>query len=202
MLLGIFGPHAVGKSTFIENYRDYWPGIVTPKGLVVVPADYEREYLYDPNRDCWVKHTDKPRWKGTREDKISHMEAMVEDHGVIWIVESARYFSGFQPDIVNFFRKYHGGVRFICITCAPQTMKIFIQERCTKQGKEFRADYWDDKRLAYECRDRYVNQAMNHYLPAGIDVTFVDIDSRRSNWGQVDKMVEVWMTKPWYRGDR
>lgn len=197
MLLGVYGMFAVGKTTFLDNFKDDLADRAK-KPLTIVLADISTEYWL--RHDKWRKRRDKPIYKGSREDKVDHMEFMVADTSRIWIVESARYFGGCQDLLVDCFKKYHGGLAFIIITSYPETAQKFLMERCEKRNKEYRADYWTKDRLIYESEGRYMNVVNNAYRPAGVPVYTFKMDYLRREWDAIGETMLDIVSHPdrWY----
>jgi hypothetical protein len=188
MLIGIYGMFAVGKTTFLMDAKEDLPGIVN-NDLTVVFADLGDEYHYEPTDDEWIIYGDSIRWKGKRDEKLPHIESMIEDRDMLWIVESARYFGGLQDEIIRCVRKHGGGAAFIVPVSDEPTARQFLIDRCNKRNKEFRADYWTERRLNYEAYHRYVNVVNKHYLPAGIKCYVRHISYARNEWESIRELL-------------
>lgn len=201
MLLGIWGPFACGKTTFLNAYMcrhasaDY-------AHVSFVFADLSVEYHWKGKR--WADVTrkgDDDHWKGKQDCKESFIDSMVADDRRIWVVESARYFSGMYECLVSTFQRYDGGMAFIIPVTDGPTMKIFMQERCAGRGKEFREDYWEPKRVAYEAGPRYTNAAEKWFLPNHIPYEAMTIERDRKNFSIVGNALDYWLKRPaskWY----
>lgn len=203
MLIGVYGVFAVGKTTFFKDNMDDLADMVVDgrSNLVVVLADLADEYHFDKVNNEWYINHHKPIYKGKRDEKMNHLEAMISDRKTVWIVESARYFSGIHEDVCFYKEQAGGGVRFIMPYCSPATAKQFLIDRCDKCNKTFRAEYWDDKRLAYECKDRYVNMVGRYYQPAGIRCHTFEVSYSRKEWAGVLPILRKWVAteeEGWY----
>ena len=199
MLLGLYGVFAVGKTTFMQDRMDDFADS-SYGDLTVVLGDLKQEYWL--NDDHWILREHKPRWKGTREDKVLWIDHMIGDKERLWIVESARYFGGLQDQFIHSFRRHGGGLRFIVPVTEPDTTKRFLMERCEKRNKTFREEYWDDKRLIYESQGRYINAMNNHYIPEGIKVYVQAISYDRHEWVEIARLMReicCLSSKAWYK---
>lgn len=203
MLLGVYGVFAVGKSTFFQNHMDELADVVEPE-MTIVLADYKQEYWLDKRKNRWDLREHKPRWKGSREDKLPWIEPMIGDKKRLWIVESARYFGGLQDYLVACHRKHYGGLRFIITITDPETARKFLVDRCEKRNKEFQASYWDNKRLMYESYGRYVNVVNSAYNPAGVPCLIRNISEDRHEWIGIQREIEQIISLPvrsWYKDE-
>lgn len=187
MLIGIYGPHAVGKTTFIYNSMDALADAI-PRPLQLVCADNPVEF--ELCGETWVERR-RQAWKLDRPAKLPLIETAMFDKA-IWIVESARFFSGFGPDITGFI-KLGGAAKFIIPTVSPALMRSFIQERCAHNGRAFNEPYWDEARLRYESHDRYVNFIKAHMLPLKIDCAVFEIAADRQAWDKVFNQIVTWL---------
>lgn len=189
MIVGIYGPHAVGKTTFLHEYLDAL-GDATRKPLRVVCADNPVEWHLSDDCMDWYEYR-RHAWKEDRPAKLPLMRAGILDSAV-WIVESARFFSGYGPELLGFVRE-GGGLKFIIPITHPNILRQFIQERCIKNGQTFNAPYWDEARLRYECSDRYINFVNKHMRPAGIECVVYEIDSTRTAWASIFNQIAEWL---------
>jgi GTPase SAR1 family protein len=197
-LLGLYGPFAVGKTTFIQRHMDDFADSAYGD-LTVVLGDLKQEYWL--NNDHWILREDKPKWKGTREDKTPWIDHMIGDKSRLWIVESARYFGGLQDVFIQSYERHSGGLRFVVPITEPDAMKQFLIERCEKRNKEFRKEYWDDKRLAYESQGRYINAMEKHYIPIGVKCHVKTVTYDRREWVKIARVIrEICCLSPkaWY----
>jgi hypothetical protein len=192
---------ATGKTTFLNNFKDDIADVSPHENTIVVLADLAMEYWFDPDENIWVSKYNKPIYKGSREDKLPHIEEMIGDDSALWILESARYFGGLHEYFVSLHRRYKGGLKFIVPVCRPDTGLKFLKDRCELRNKTFRADYWTPDRLAYECMDRYLNPMKNLYEPVRVEYQTRLVGYRRKEWGEIGKLMLSWAAKPaseWY----
>lgn len=73
----------------------------------------------------------------------------------------------------------------------PAVMRAALQARCAERGKRFRADYWDEGRLTYEGRGRYVNLAERFRPVAGV-VTEWPIGPAYAGHGALTAAIRHW----------
>jgi hypothetical protein len=202
MLLGIVGMYALGKSTWMYNTMDEWPNLC-PVDLICVRADDSYEYHYNKRKDVWNLVDDRNYlWKKSREQKVKHLQHMIECMDELWVVDSARYFIGCQEEIVASCKKVYGGIRFVVSYASPRVCRAFVMQRCKDRNKTYNAAYWDDKRLMYESKQRYWNVMHNNYMPHHIPVEFVEIDAERKNWSKASAIVAKWIEEApdgWYK---
>lgn len=189
MIIGIYGTHAVGKTTFIQEYKDAFADNCR-KPLHIVCADNGLEYHLTPSRNVWQLHKSDD-WKADKATKVPLLLERMLDKDV-WIIESARVFTGYGPELADCITK-GGDIRFIIPAVEPDTMRCFLRSRCDAYGKEFNAEYWDDARLRYESYDRYRNFIVKHMIPMGTPYCTVWIDSERKAWGQAYYKILEWL---------
>lgn len=203
MLVGVWGPFAIGKTTYISAYQANHKGDAY-KHVSFVYADLSLEYHWSVKQQRWVDKQckgEEDHWKGKQACKEAFIDDMVADDRRLWIVESARYFSGMYECLVEVFQRYDGGMAFIIPTTDGATMKAFMQARCEGRGKTFREDYWDDRRVEYEAGARYLNAADKWFQPNKIPFTALHIDSGRSQFSGVGMALDSYIKRPvskWY----
>lgn len=185
MLVAIWGPHCIGKTTFMQSLIGKL--VVLPKNkqlrqLVVVQADLEREWTA-ANGWAVVK-----RWKIPQIQKRGLVHDMIADDCHLYLIESARYFSGMYPVVVSAFKLCHGGAYFIIPTTSPDDLQWFIQQRCIMNGKPYRNDVWGD-RAGYECDGRYSNPMRKWLLPAGVPCEQIVIGRDRKAWKLIEQSI-------------
>jgi hypothetical protein len=202
MLLALYGPFAIGKSTFLDTHMDYFADNLPEwLNLSVVLADYADEYRYMKISDTWQVVHDKPRWKGKKEDKLPYIADMVRDRKRLWIVESARYFGGLQDIFIEYHNKFCGGVKFMVFRTDLNTARKFMIERCEFRNKTFNEEYWTPQRLAYESMGRYINVVNNSYTPAGVKCDVMPVSYDRREWDMVKGKIRAilqWDDTWWY----
>lgn len=203
-LLGLYGMFASGKTFMLENRRDeIADNLSLDFGLVIAHADIAKIVGLSKNRDVWESSYEKrAKWKGSKNEKIDQLMFMVEDKSTVWILESARYFGGFQDDLLAKVKECKGGLAFVVPYVEPDTGLQFLKERAERVGKGFREDYWGDiRRLEYECKARYLNPINRYYIPAGIPCWPVEIDYERKNWDYALTLIKdivCWNGSDWY----
>lgn len=201
MLIGIWGPFAVGKTTFLNAYMcRHADG--SYKNVSFVFADLAVEYHWSVRQRRWVdERGDEKRWKGLNTDKVAFIDDAVADDKHIWVVESARYFSGMYECLVEVFQRYDGGIAFLLPVTDGETMKIFMKKRCEEHNKAFNEGYWDDRRIAYEAGARYTNSASKQFTPNLIPWVAVQIERDRKQFSAVGSHLTSYIQRPvqqWY----
>jgi len=152
MLLGILGPHATGKTTYCKSLADMYRSgnVKSHHNLYVVLAD-----------SCIILGNGldiaAPWTQGKKHEKEPHIEDMVADDTTIYVVESARFFTGQVAYLDTLAKRYSGGVKLIVVSVTYERMIENMRSRCDRRGKVFKEIYWKDA-AAYENRDRYINQ--------------------------------------------
>lgn len=189
MLIGIYGPHAVGKTTFLLNYLDAF-GDAACGPIHIVRADDAIVYQLSDDGMDWLEHKQKA-WKADKASKLPLMEEAMFDHRP-WVVESARFFGGCGPQMVEYL-KAGGHIKFIIPVVEPHQLRAFIQHRCDSNGQEFNATYWDEARLRYECHDRYVNFVNKIMRPAGVECSVWMVDDERTVWADIFNQIVRWL---------
>jgi hypothetical protein len=203
MLIAIYGMFATGKTTFVQKHMDEWTTLALPNnaGLTCVIADTADSYHYEPTDNEWLVCHDVPRWKGKQEAKLVDIPSMIRDRDMMWVLDSARYFGGMHQLLVDTFTQVGGGLKMIIPVASEAVGKQFLIDRCNIKHKTFRADYWTEDRLRYECRLRYTNPVSKYYETAGIPSKVVQIDYERAAWDKMERLVKRWLTAPesgWY----
>lgn len=175
--IGLVGPYSTGKTTATDEILMFDADSISAGSVVVVNCDNCRERWYSSGVE---KELRNPAWQGKVADKHSELVhvAGLDDH--LYICETA-----WTDHITGAAKVPDGVVDFIVLTVAPATMKLFIQERCEKRNKQFRADYWDEKRCTYEGTGRPLNAANRYLTPAGIRWQHYEMDYKRTVWNQI-----------------
>lgn len=202
MLVGLWGPFAVGKTTFLNAYmcRHADQPSQQFRRTTFVMADLQLEYSWRASEQRWADKTAN-HWKSTQADKVQRIDDMMADDRHTWVIESARYFSGMYECLTEAFQRYDGGLAFIIPVTDGPTMTIFMRERCEVNGKVFRDDYWDAKRVAYEAGPRYINAATKWFTPLKIPWVCTRVERNREQFSAVDTWMTSYITKPvswWY----
>jgi len=198
MLLGITGPHAVGKTTFMQRLQQRIKKLPTNPALqrvVLVMTDNAIEWS---TTKSGVHNED---WKRTQEHKQPLLENAIADDGHLYIVETARAFGGMYPVIVRAFQDCHGGARFIIPVTSGVNLGWFMRQRNMINGTDFNTAYWDTHRLNYEAYGRYVNQAHKWFDPVGLIWAEFNLDRQRTLWHEIENTVWRLISMPpkdWY----
>lgn len=209
MLLGIWGPFAIGKTTHLRHYMETRNSgspvydLIPLQRVIFVHADLSTEYHMVRGDFVAKKLTGHDNhWMGKQEYKIQHINDMIADDRRYWVVESARYFSGMYEHLVKAHDDSGGGLRFILPITDGPTMIKFLKARCESKDKAFRADCWvDGGKAEYECDARYTNAAKKWFGPNGIPYMTVPIDETRNEFYRVSACLDAWLkVKPdrWY----
>lgn len=199
MLIGIYGPHSIGKTTFMRHLIVEFQALKAAPALLrvtLVQADNELEWSI---RDDLVSNH---RWKDKALPKRRLVHELIADDTRLYIMESARFFSGMWPEIVAAYKLARGGAQFIIPVASPDDLQYFIQQRCIMNGKPYRSDVWGPK-AHYESDFRYSNPMRKWLTPAGIPWSQYVIGRERKTWKQIE--VQIWRliaTPPedWYYG--
>lgn len=173
MIIGLFGPHALGKTTYLRDAMDSLADNAQSR-LRIVLADLRQEYHLADDKTVWLKII-QPHWQGNSQERTILLQKCMADDAV-WIVESAWCFRGMQ-------HTFGDAIKFIIPVAEPSVMKRFLQTRCELQGKTFRDDYWYDTRLIYESSLRYLNVVKN------VPHTVVTIDAQRKAWAEIHRLL-------------
>lgn len=190
MLIGIWGPSAVGKTTWLTNIMDELPNLNTD--LVVVFGDLAEEYHYLCTEDAWLLQENKLRWQGTREEKLQWpVDQLIADDKV-WILESMRWFNGLQPLLVDsFISNSHKGLAMLIPYAQPAVHKKFIKQRCDFRNKKM-SPWWTPENCWKESSYR-INSVEKYWKPAGVPHHLQEIDSNRRNWNIATDILKTWL---------
>ena len=191
--IGIVGPYGVGKTTITDSILQFDLTAVQDSCVTVVNCDNNRErWLSSEGLATAVNK----QWQASVAEKHAAIAECVES-GHLFICETAwtDHISGMAklptallPNVVD----------FIVVTVAPDIFRTFLQERCQKRNKEFRADYWDDKRLVYEGTKRPLNAAIRYLTATGIRWQHYEMDYERTVWDEI--LVRLYDDiKLWYK---
>lgn len=208
MMLFIYGPSAIGKTTFLKSVQ--WD-LVPPTGskLVVVYADHCEEhhqvldvYCDDTIGDVFASIKKGKKWGGKRAEKepMRHLYNMIGDDRTMWVVECMRYLNGLWPELIEAHQRNGGGLRIIVPYYTGEVGQYFRQQRCDKLGKEM-SEYWTVDNCLSES-DYRVNSCRKHLQPVGIPCIFISIDKERRGWDTVRKFVMGCLIEDadWYDG--
>lgn len=165
MLITVMGPHAVGKTTAIKRWSARF------KDINFVHADNCIEF-----NSKGMRKKEK-LWMGTSAEKVELAERC-RDSDDIWVVE------GNTPRNTPWLKCVESHA-VIHVYTDPQIFKRFMQDRCAKRDKEFREDYWTDKKLEYESYNRFNNLRVKHWSGWNVDFKeFKIVDY--NDWRKID----------------
>jgi hypothetical protein len=177
--LGIMGPYAVGKTTLTDTLWEW----VAEQSLAIkarvgaVNCDANLERYYTGGGVAEQRHHGKTIWKGGAGGKRKEVLSCIGDDSCVWICETG--WADHPKFVAEGYVRYGGGAKMIILTCQPDVLRQFLIARCEKCGKPYREDYWTQKILLYESRDRYLNQAKAHLEPAGVPWKTFEVDHDR-----------------------
>lgn len=175
--IGIVGPYSTGKTTATDAILEFDLSAVTSGCVTVVNCDNCRERWVDGDKVVTNKNLS---WQAAVAVKHATIEAVALNTDILTICETA-----WTDHITGAAKVPSGVIAFYVLTVKPDVMRQFIQERCALRGKEFRVDYWDDKRLLYEGSNRPLNAAARYLTPAGINWYNYQIGSTRIVWDDI-----------------
>lgn len=161
-IIGLVGPHAIGKTTAVYRWISKYSGLL---GAI---ADDQ----WEATQEGKIRVRE---WKGTVEDKRKLVEKHRARNGVT-VIDSVRttnigYFKPNEPVII--------------VTCSWQVMNRVLRARCERNNKKFNEKYWDERLLEYESNRRFINFAQKNLAPTQFK-HFVINDQAR-DWPAVDE---------------
>jgi len=198
-LLGIYGPHAVGKTTAMSRLLDRLSR--TPDLPVsVICADNNLERYWHGSKLREIKHKGRDVWKGKAEGKRALCRDCIADDARLYVVESVRFDT--HLGIANGYMEYGGGAHVLFLVASWDTFKQFMLDRNERNGTQFNEEYWTRSKLAYEGYARYVNQASKYLKPAGVPYEVIEMDYDRCQWSDIDNRIWELLTtrfpEEWY----
>lgn len=161
--INMVGPHAIGKTTTIRRWAARY------SGLTAISCDLNL-IIHDG-----VESRERG-WQGTADEKRKLVEKYQQANQVT-VVESAR------TTTLQFIKPND---HVIVVTCDWQLFKQHMLDRCEAKGKKFRAEYWTDGKLQYECGGRYLNFAAKHLTNCNV-ITRRIVDQQR-DWAELDEV--------------
>jgi GTPase SAR1 family protein len=166
MIIGLFGPHAIGKTTMVERWVNKYPG------LVGVHADNQtvRRSNKEPIRE--------KGWQGSTTKKWEMLTAKRES-SVIYVIEGC---SSYGTQLVRGFLPEDTMVH---VFCSPSRLKELLQARCLRKGRNFNASYWDRKRCEYESYQRMANCIRKHLNPRQYKEVLIE---RWEDWPKAERL--------------
>jgi GTPase SAR1 family protein len=164
-VIGMIGPHAVGKTTAARRWLKRYAGKLT---LAVADDQWEE------TSEGRIRVRD---WKGAKEDKATRAQFHRQRHAVT-LIESARGFS-------TWLNTFGPDDPVIVLTCPEPVGRAFIEDRRRANGNpKPLSDYWTTKRLDYECNGHLLGWVRKLSLEQAHH--FV-IENRDRDWAQVDE---------------
>lgn len=164
-VIGMIGPHAVGKTTAVHRWVAKYPG------LVGVVADNQWEVTA-------AGRTSVRGWKGNKAEKQALCREAIA-RPLVSVIDSARGFSCWLSE----FRLTD---QVIVITSPEPDGRRFIEERRASKSSSPKplADFWTPKRLEYECTGHLLNYARKHLRPE--QWTHFVVSDRERDWAPID----------------
>lgn len=158
-VIGLIGPHAVGKTTAARRWAARY------SGLTACLTDIQ--LVLRNGVETRVRG-----WKGTKEEKIELTREAQSYSGVV-LVESARGFSTWLSVLLptDFV---------IVITCSESLGRQWLEER---RGGRKLSEYWTATRLEYEC-SRHLLNSVKRLKPD--QVKHFEFTDRAKDWKEVD----------------
>jgi len=196
-LLGIYGPHAVGKTTAMDRLIDKVEG----RPVTIINADNNLERWWNDNSLEEMRHKGRGWWKGKAEGKRALCADLIADDMRLWVLESVRFDT--HKGIAQAYQDYDGGAHVIFLVARWDVFESFMIERNEANGREFNYDYWTQSKLAYEGYARYINQAHKYFDPYGVPYDVIEVSHDRHEWSEIDELIWMQVMKPldrWYNG--
>lgn len=172
MIVGLFGPHGIGKTTAAFRYLELYPRVTVVTGR-------RWEITKQPIPNGW-DHPQKPEkidvrgWRGG----LAYQDRLVKLHEKkvgTTIIETTR------PDVAKLF---NSRARLIFVICTPEHMQVLLLDSAEKRGVPYDCEYWTEETLLYESRDRYLNFAKKYLHQSHYKV--FEIVSWK-DWDDIDK---------------
>lgn len=180
-VIGLIGPHAVGKTTAVYRWLEQFSGKLTG---VIADDQWEARSREDRTR---VRE-----WKGTKEEKATAVQRCL-DSSTIYVVDSARGFSTWVDVLPP-------GTPLIVLTCPEPCGRKFIEaRRATKAKPNPLSEYWTPRRLDYECNGYLLNYVKKR---TDLDVKHFIIEDRERDWPVVDAYFQKVFVRLWNRRPR
>lgn len=161
-VVGMIGPHAVGKTTAARRWLKRFP-------LLTVA------FCDDQWEETSAGRVRVREWKGTKEEKIAQALRVKADASRVTLIESARGFS-------TWLSVFAPTDPVIVITCSEPLGRRWLEER---RGGRPLGPYWTERRLEYECRGRLMNYVTKKLDPK--QVRHFEFADRDAGWEEVDR---------------
>lgn len=163
MIISVFGPNAIGKTTAARRWAAKYPGL-----LRCISADL-----------CLVMENGEERreqgWNKTIEEKRA-LVGKYRQLSQVTIVETARTSRWVEPE--DFV---------VALTCPWELHQKHMMARCAAKNKKFRAEYWTQAKLDYECSRRYTNFVAQYVHPS--KYKHLAIADQARDWPKVDAFI-------------
>jgi len=167
MIIALIGPHAIGKTTAVQRWSDYYPHIR------MVACDNGRAF------DGLGWEEKQPGWLRSSDEKIAAATRCAESP-YTWVCEGNTARNMPWLKVVK--------CKVILHTfCSPEKFAQLMRARCNRNKKEYREDYWSDQILAYEASGRFKNAERDKKLATKNVLDFV-IDNQETDWEPVDEI--------------
>lgn len=186
-LLGIYGPHAVGKTCAMGRLLQDLEGSGLP--VTVICADNNLDRWWDGDRLVEVRHKGRSVWKGKQPGKRVLVDNMIADDARTYVVESARFYSGLHQYIAELYVQYGGGVHFIHPVCGAPMFEAIMRARSKRAGKRFKDEYWTPSKLYYESWSRHTNLAAKYFDPVGLPYNTIEVHEDYGEWSDIDNLI-------------
>jgi len=177
MLIGIYGTHCTGKTTYLESLDI--PGIRKVFGDMLTPNyDNIPEFpaLYDVYR--------------TLPGKQELIRYMVCDRETLWIAEGMRFWGSIFHHIKHVPLEMGGGLFMIIITTTAEYMEQALRKRAVLSHRIYAEKYWTPHKLEYESSTRLIRAAAMHLDPKDwIELPFDDFGWR----SQADLIIHMFV---------
>jgi len=165
MLVALIGPHAVGKSSAGERWAERY------KDINVVNCDNAVAY----NSSGWRER--QRGWLGSTDEKVA-LATLCADEPKLWVCEGNTARNMPWLKVVPIYTIIH-------TYCKPKLFGTLMKERCNRNGKKYREDYWTEQKLWYESEQRFRNAWSKHLNPRTTLKDFL-IEDVQKDWKKVD----------------
>lgn len=195
--LGVFGPHAIGKTTALLQLHGELQHTGLPVAIVLADNNRVLSWIHGEHHE--VRHKGRTMWKGKAVEKAWLVDECVADDTLIWIVETVRMDT--YRAIAEASQRYGGGAEAFLVVTSPIAFKRLMQDRCKNVGKTYNTEYWTKVKLVYESRGRYLNQARKSFKPNNIPYNVYTVGYERQEWGIILEHLHKMADRPlvaWY----
>jgi len=199
-LLGIYGPHAVGKTSAVDRLLGKLEETDLP--VTCVRADSGLEFKWVGGALEKDSSRREEYWRGKRARKDALLDELMADDTRLYVVESARFFSGLQSHIA-YLHSIYGGAEFIILTISDvNAFDQFLRDRAANSVRAtYNADFWMHNKLRGEGYNKYANYLPPVFSNCGLPYHMYDVGSDRNVWYAIDNLIWELVNKPlgdWY----